>query len=241
MSVNRASTEYKQSVNNFGCCIWYKARAKLRLLYIIKVLAICIGNVVNVVVTTRRDHRQQSIKTASTERQQSVNRASTERQQSVNRASTERQQSVNRASTERQQSVNRASTEHQQSMNDFGCCILYNPRAVLRHLPIIEVLACFIGNIVCVDTATPQNEHQQGINRASTERQHSVNRASTEHQQSVNRALTERQQSVNRVSTEHQHSINTASTQHQQSVNRVLMILGVASCTIQGLCYSIYS
>ena len=85
-----------------------------------------------------------SVNRASTERQQSVNRASTERQQSVNRASTERQQSVNRPSTERQQSVNRASTERQQTVNHFGCCILYNPRALLRHIPIINVLTAFM-------------------------------------------------------------------------------------------------
>jgi len=46
--------------------------------------------------------------------------------------------------------------ERQQSVNDFGCCILYNPRAVLRHLLIIEVLADFIDNMVCVNATTPQ-------------------------------------------------------------------------------------
>jgi hypothetical protein len=35
-------------------------------------------------------------------------------------------------------------------------CILYNPRAVLRHFPIFEVLAAFIGNMVSVNAATPQ-------------------------------------------------------------------------------------
>jgi len=70
-----------------------------------------------------------------------------------------------------------------QSVNDFGCCILNNARAVLRHLPIIEVLAVFIDNILFVDTATPQNERQQSVNTASTEHQHSVNRVSTECQQ----------------------------------------------------------
>jgi len=76
-------------------------------------------------------------------------------------------------STERQQSVNRASTERQQSVNEFGCGILYNPRVVLRHLPIIEVLAAYIGNIVNVDVAEPENERRQSVNRASTERQQS--------------------------------------------------------------------
>jgi len=46
--------------------------------------------------------------------------------------------------------------ERQQSVNDFMCCMLYNPRAALRHLLIIEVLATIIGNMVCVNAATPQ-------------------------------------------------------------------------------------
>ena len=46
--------------------------------------------------------------------------------------------------------------ERQQNVNDFVCCILYNPMAVLWHLAIIEVLAAFIGNIVCVNATTPQ-------------------------------------------------------------------------------------
>jgi len=64
---------------------------------------------------------------------------------SVNRVSAERQQSVNRVSTERQHSINRASTERQQSINYLGCCISYNPRANLQHLPIFNVLADFVG------------------------------------------------------------------------------------------------
>jgi hypothetical protein len=48
------------------------------------------------------------------------------------------------ASTEHQQSINRASTERQQSVNNLGCCILYDSRAVLRHLPIINILATFV-------------------------------------------------------------------------------------------------
>jgi len=136
-------------------------------------------------------------KWSSTQCQQSVNRASTERQQSVNTASSQRQQSVNRVSTilsvaswifqalcygiypestywqplsakeiatwSQPQSEN----ERQQSVNNFVCFILYNPRAVLQHLPIIKVLAAFIGDIVCVDTATAQTEHHQSVNRAS--------------------------------------------------------------------------
>jgi len=58
--------------------------------------------------------------------------------------------------------------------------------AVLQHLSIIEVLAAFTGNIVCVNTATPPNERQQSVNRASRERQQSINTTSTECQQSVN-------------------------------------------------------
>jgi hypothetical protein len=113
--------------------------------------------------------------------------------------------------------INRASTERQQSINNLGCCILYNPRAVLRHVPKIQVLAAFIGNLMFVDTATPQNEHDQRVNRASTERQQSVNKASTKRQQHINSASTAYQQSVNSVSTERQQSVNRASTERQQS------------------------
>jgi hypothetical protein len=81
--------------------------------------------------------------------------------------------SINSASKQHQQSVNRASTEHQQSINDFGCCILYNPKAVLLHIPIIKVLAAFRGNMVSFNVTTPQNERQQSINRASTKREQS--------------------------------------------------------------------
>jgi len=76
--------------------------------------------------------------------------------------------------------------ERQQSVNDFVCCILYNPRAVLRHLSIIDVFAAFIDIIVFVDTVTPQNERQPSVNTTSTERQQSINTVSTECQQSVN-------------------------------------------------------
>jgi len=97
--------------------------------------------------------------------------------------------------------------KRQQSVNGSGCCILYDPRAVLQHLPIIDVLAACIRNIVNVDVAAPDND---------------------------------RQQSINRMSTEHQQSVNRASTEHQRSVNRVSTILGVASSSIQRLCYGIY-
>ena len=85
-----------------------------------------------------------------------------------------------------QPSVNTASTECQQIVNDFGCCNLCNARAVLWHLPIIEVFATFRENMVRVDLATPKNERHQSISRVST-------------------------------------------------------ILGVPCCIIQGLCYGIYT
>jgi len=83
-------------------------------------------------------------------------------------------------------SLHLSENERQQSVNDFVCCILYSPRAVLWHLSIIEVLAAFIGNILSVDTVTPQNERQQSVNAPSTEHQQSMNTVSTECQQSVN-------------------------------------------------------
>ena len=76
--------------------------------------------------------------------------------------------------------------KRQQRVKDSVYCILYNRRAVLRHLLIIEQLAAFIGNIMCINTATPQNERQHIINRASTKRQKSINTASIECQHSVN-------------------------------------------------------
>jgi len=76
--------------------------------------------------------------------------------------------------------------QRQQSVNVFVGCIMCIPKAVLWHLSIIEVLAAFTGNIVCVDTGTSPNERQQSVNRASTERQQSINTMSTESQQSVN-------------------------------------------------------
>jgi len=77
--------------------------------------------------------------------------------------------------------------ERQQSANYFVRCMWYNPRVMLRHLSIIEVLATFICNIVIVDIVTPRNERQQSVNMAaSTDRQQSINTVSTECQQSVN-------------------------------------------------------
>jgi ABC-type transporter MlaC component len=94
-----------------------------------------------------------------------------------------------------------------------------NPRAVLWHLPIFEVMAAFIDNMLNIDIATPKNVCQQSVNRASTEHQQSVHRVSTDHQQSINRVFTECQQTINRAS----------------------MISGIASCIIQELYDGIYS
>jgi len=55
---------------------------------------------------------------------------------------------------------------------------------MLRHIPIIKVLAAFIGKTVYVDVASPGNERQQSVNTASTERQQSINSSLTERQQS---------------------------------------------------------
>jgi hypothetical protein len=59
--------------------------------------------------------------------------------------------------------------ERQQSVNDFGCCILYNPRNMVLLWHIIKVLAAVIGNMVNVAVATAEDEHQQSIKRVSTE------------------------------------------------------------------------
>jgi len=83
-------------------------------------------------------------------------------------------------------SLHLSENERQQSVNDYVCRIMYSPRAVLWHLSIIEVLAAFIGNIMFVDTVTPQNERHQSVNTPSTEHQPSMNTVSTECQQSVN-------------------------------------------------------
>ena len=83
-------------------------------------------------------------------------------------------------------SQHQSENERQQSVNDFVCCILYSPRAVLWHLYIIEVLADFIGNIRFVNTVTPQNDRQQSVKTPSTEHQQSINTVSPECQQSVN-------------------------------------------------------
>jgi len=138
--------------------------------------------------------------------------------------------------------------ERQQNVNNFGCCILYNPRAVIRHLSIIEVLAAFIGNIVCVNTATPQTERQQSVNRLSTEHQHSLNGLSTECQRF--RVLDHVKSKCSAMACTHNQRIGICSGQKRSrnghcpslkmSVNRASTILWVASCVIQMLCYGIY-
>jgi len=177
----------------------------LWLLCIIKVLAAFIGNMVCIDTVAPQNERQLSVKTASTEHQQSVNRASTQCQQSVNRVSTLlgvasciiqglcygidpystcwQLLCANEIVTRLQ---HLSENDRQQSVNDFVCCILYNPRAVLQHLSRIEVLVAFRGNIVIVNTVTPRNERQPSVNTASTERQQSMNTESTKCQQSVN-------------------------------------------------------
>ena len=171
--------------------------------------------------------------------------------------STERQQTVNRASTELQQSFNRASTEHQQSVNDSWCWILYNARAVLQLLPIIEALAIFIGNTDNFDVASPNHECQKSVNyfrgcilynpRAMQQLLSiievvvallgnmvsvDVTTPNNEPQQSVNRVSTERVQSISRASTEDQQSVNRASTER----NRASMICIIAHFIIWRLC-----
>jgi hypothetical protein len=56
--------------------------------------------------------------------------------------------------------------KRQQRISNFGCCILYDPRAMLRLLPIMELLASFLGNIVNVNVTTRKNKHQQSVIRA---------------------------------------------------------------------------
>jgi len=139
--------------------------------------------------------------------------------------------------------------ERQHSVNNFGCCILYDPRAVIQHLSIIEILTALIGNIVCVDTATPQTEHQQIVNRLSTEHQHSVNRLSTECQQFW--VLDHVKSKCSAMGCTHNQRIGMRSGQKwsqnshcpslKMIVNRASTILWVASCVIQMLCYGIYA
>ena len=137
--------------------------------------------------------------------------------------------------------------ERKQSVNNFVCCTLYNPRAVLRHLCIIKVFTAFIGNIVCVNTVAHQNDRQQSLNSASTEHQQSINRASTQCQRIwVLHHIYSKGSATPYV---HKQRIGSHSVQmrsyHVHStclniiVNKASTILCVASCIIQGLCYGI--
>jgi hypothetical protein len=144
--------------------------------------------------------------------------------------------SINRASTEHQHSINRASTECQQSINNLGYCILYSPRAVLQHVPIINVLAAFMGK--------REGDMVTALvwKGASTERQRfcvlhlvspKVCATACIYNRSIGRlysqnrycrpcfmcqwASPEPQQSISRPSTEHHESINRAPTERQQS------------------------
>jgi len=138
-------------------------------------------------------------------------------------------------------SIDRASTEHQQSVNNYHYCIWYNPRAMLPHLPIIDVLPAIMGNTGRVNVTTPE----MSINSASTILgvasciievvccgiyplskyclplcaicQVSI---SVDLKMSINRVSTGCQPSINRVSAECQQRVNTASTECQHSVNR---------------------
>jgi len=64
------------------------------------------------------------------------------------------------------------STECQWGINNSWRCILYNPRAVRWHLPIIKVMAAFMDNMISVDVPSTWKW-------ASTARHQSVNREST--------------------------------------------------------------
>ena len=69
VNVDVATPKYQcqPSINNVGCCMLCNPSSILRLLPIIEALADFIGNMVNVVVTTPKNDRQQSINRASTE------------------------------------------------------------------------------------------------------------------------------------------------------------------------------
>jgi hypothetical protein len=49
--------------------------------------------------------------------------------------------------------------ERQQSINSCVCCIVCDPRAIVRLLRIIEVLATSKGNIVHDIVATPEDDY----------------------------------------------------------------------------------
>ena len=138
--------------------------------------------------------------------------------------------------------------EHWWSVNDFGCCISYNPRAMLWLIPIIEILAVIIGNTIYLDVASAENQRQQSVNTASTERQQTINWASTEGQQSwvlhlvwskdYARAMTHDQR-IGSIYAQKRHQDFYSPTVNI-SINRASTISGVVSCIIQGLFYGFY-
>ena len=102
--------------------------------------------------------------------------------------------------------------------------------------------------MVNVHIASPDNERQQSVNRASTEHQQSINRVSTEHQQSWVLHL-EWFIGCATAFTHNQHigslcgqirSWHGNSPSLKMGVNRAWTILCVASCVIQGLFYGFY-
>jgi len=127
---------------------------------------------------------------------------------------------------------------------------MFNPRAVLWNVPIIEVLAAYIGKIINLDVTSPEIERHQSPNWASTERrqirvlhleQSKGSATAFTHNRSIGHLYRKYRECWCRctwkwASTVPQHSLNTASTQRQQSVNDC----GFAACVIQGLCYGIY-
>jgi len=129
-------------------------------------------------------------------------------------------------------SVNRESTEHQQSINDFGYGILYNPTTVLRHLPIIEVLATFMGNMVSVDVATPQNERQQSVNDSGCCILY--NTRLVQWHSPIIRVLATFMETMVSV------DVTKPKNECQQSVNIASTMLDGASSIIQRVCYGIY-
>jgi len=160
----------------------YNAWPVLRNLPIIEVLAALIGRLVDLVVTSPENERQQSFNRASTERQR-IRLLHLAQSKGGAAALTHNRSSGHHykqylecrcrctwkwASPEHQQSIDTASTECQQSVNDSGCCILYNPKAVVRHLSMIEVLATWLWIMVRVDIATPNNKCHQSHNRELT-------------------------------------------------------------------------
>jgi hypothetical protein len=60
-SINRASTEHQQSINDFQYCIFYNSRVMLLLLPINKILPTFMGNMVNVDHGTPTDDGELSI------------------------------------------------------------------------------------------------------------------------------------------------------------------------------------